>query len=126
MPPTLADLLETRDDPKIVICCGAPSCGRRLGQYVAYAPDDDQPQDIELAQPDPPTIGRSLGTRTGKGMKGRMTGARGFRMINRPKTTAGHVTYEWRCGCGAKPQRRDDRLGRLEVDTRVDPPRVYV
>jgi len=114
MASTLAAILEENDDPVVSVCCA--SCGRLIGRYVVYLHDDD-PGSINLIDP-----GIAADGIPGRGVS-RMTGARAYEVV---ALYGRRVKFRWRCGCGARPLWRADRLGRLEVDERSDPARVYV
>lgn len=104
---TLSDILP--NEGRVIEVCHS-ACGRRLGRYSTSADegrielyDDPHPEAEPYRKP---------------------TGARRFNVL---MTHGRNIRYQWRCGCGEPDiQRRADRLGRLEVDMSVDPPRVYV
>jgi len=103
----------------IEICCGA--CGRRLGKY--FLDDLGSSGRIVLTDgkgrhSDPTEVTGNPADRAQGLDFGPRTGAASY--------SESESGYQWRCGCGATPQRRADRFGRLDVDERFDPPRVYV
>lgn len=109
MPLTLLEIAEK--DPDIEIYCSA--CGRRLGRYVASADDG-----LRLDEP---------GLRGPPDGKGFRTGASSFEVVDGSFwATNRHMKLRWRCGCGARPLWRIERLGRQEVDGHFEIPRVYV
>ena len=104
------------------LCCD--HCTERIGDYVAHITGLDD----RIVLVEPGAYGRhEKATEVTKDValrqqgldRGPITQVRGYRET--------HGTYTWHCGtCDGNIQRREDRLGRLEIDDRFSPPRLYV
>jgi hypothetical protein len=97
------------------ICCG--SCRRRLGDYPFSADLVVTDEGERLAvRPQPRHAARP----------GRKRPERGAALYTQEMSPGGrYIKATWYCGCGATPQRRDDRWGRLEV-SEGQLPTVYI
>ena len=115
----LAEIIPAHpEEVEVQVCCR--KCGRALGTYP-FSGDlltTDQGQRF-VVRPQPRRVARP-------GRKRSRTGAARFTSEISPD---GHyTTLNWRCGppCEAKPQRRSDRLGRLEFLVEDDLPTVWI
>lgn len=109
IPPTPGEL-------EVDVCCRA--CGRLLGTYPFRG-------DLRVTD-----RGERLTVKPGPQRRvrsGRKVVRQGAALFKSDFSHSIHYCrLTWRCGCGATPQRRDDRFGRLEVSYIKGRPTVYV
>lgn len=106
------------EEIEVDVRCRSGDCGRLLGTY---------PFNGDLLITD---RGERLTVRVGPRRRvrpGRKISRQGAARFTSEFSPDGHyVTLSWRCGCGATPERRSDRWGRLEVSYIKGRPSVHI